>query len=250
MDSKNNELEERKIRLEIAKNIFDEVLEANLHQSEISARLLIPVAFLTAAAVSLFKLFVDEEISVTFMEADIISILFLLYILFTLGGILVFFEAIGPSFFLENLPIPTEKQKNPKSALFFKFIAEIDIDRWIGHFCRKEQDKSEEFLELADLQEKLIYDYIAESSLLAKKAQGKVKDNLFAHLFFYLSFCCLLLMTCIGILSYLDVSRWFILFLSVVIAHIFGYIEVQVFRKYRKEVKTYRKGLEKEVRKK
>jgi hypothetical protein len=249
----NNESEERKIRLEIAKNIFDEVLEANLHQSEISARLLIPVAFLTAAAVSLFGFFVDKGISVTFMETDItpiIPILFLLYILFTLGGILVFFEVIGPSFFLENLPIPTEKQKNPKSALFFKFIAEIDIDKWIGHFCRKEQDKSEEFLEIADLQEKLIYDYIAESSLLAKKTQGKVKDNLFAHLFFYLSFCCLLLMACIGILSYLEVSDWFILFLSVVIAHIFGYIEVQVFRKYRKEVKTYRKGLEKEVKKK
>ncbi|MBU7047159.1 MAG: hypothetical protein HXS54_12070 [Theionarchaea archaeon] len=248
MDNKNDGLEDRKMRLEIARNIFDEVLEANLHQSEISARLLIPVAFLTAAAISLFRLFVDKEVTVTVMKTDVIPILFLLYILFTMSGILVFFEVIGPSFFLENLPIPSKKQKNPKSTLFFKFIAETDIDRWIGHFCRKEQDKSEEFLEIADLQEKLIYDYIAESSLLAKKAQGKVKDNLFAHLLFYLSFCCFLLMACIGILGYLKVSEWVMFFLSVVIVHIFGYIEVQVFRKYRKEVKTYKKGLEKEVR--
>ena len=97
--------EERKIRYEIVKNIFDEIQEANLHQSEISARILIPVAFLTAATISLYRLFVDMGISVDLMEKDFTPILFLLlvlYIIFTVGGILIFFEVIGPSFFMET----------------------------------------------------------------------------------------------------------------------------------------------------
>lgn len=237
--------DERKVRLEIAKNIFDEVLEANLHQSEIAARLLIPVAFLTAATVSLFRFFVDKNISVEFMGINIISILFVLYIIFTVGGILVFFEVIGPSFFMVNWPTSTERQKGPKSALFFKFIAETSIDKWISYFHETKSGEPKRFLGIDELQDKLIYDYTAESSLLAKKAQGKVKDNLFGHLFFYPSFCSLLLMTSTGVLRYLDASHWLIFGFGVPIVCFFGYIEIQVFKKYKKEAKKYRKGLRK-----
>lgn len=210
---------------------------------------MIPVAFLTAATISLFKLFVDMGISVDLMGKDFTPILFILlalYVIFTVGGILIFLEVIGPSFFVEIWPKPKGKQKGPKSTLFFKYVAETNIDTWMDYLCKKE---SKEFFKIEELQDKLIYDYTVESSLLAKKAQGKVKDNLFAHLFFYPSFCCLLLIACIGVLSYFNALDWIILGSVVLVILIFIYIEIQVLSKYRTEAKTYRIGLGKESKK-
>ena len=57
---KKREIEETIIRLEIAKHIFKEVLDANLHQSEIAARLLILVTFIAGGTTALFALFLDS----------------------------------------------------------------------------------------------------------------------------------------------------------------------------------------------
>lgn len=56
----------KKIRLEIAETIYKEVLNANFHQSDIAARILTPVAFLTAAATFLFNFFLENNITVPF----------------------------------------------------------------------------------------------------------------------------------------------------------------------------------------
>lgn len=241
-EGKNNkklEMEKRKIRFEITKKIYDEVLAANFHQSDIAALLLIPVAFLASAATFLFSFLLEHGISVKLMGIDFIPLLFLSYIFFTLSGILVFFEIIGPGFQISGWP-PQEKgpkkAENVKSILFFKFISELNVNDWMNILFTKEiTEKPKEFLETDELQEKIIYDFVVESYQLAKKAQGKVKKNLLAHLFFYPSFCSLFLMTYAGIISYLNGWNFATQSLTVLILAVFGRIEIKVFKKYLKQ---------------
>jgi hypothetical protein len=225
-------LEERKIRYQIAEEIFDEILKADLHQSEIARHLLIPITFLTGAATFLFKFLLDHNISFLWADINLIPVFFLLYIFFTVGGIFVFFEIIGPSFYMKKWPSPKKGPKGPRSTLFFKLISRTDsIEEWVDYFYKKKDEVPKHFLEVAELQDKLVYDFAVESFQLAKKAHHKSKRNLIAHMFFYPSFCSLLLMAFLGIVSLLGI-RNFVSVFAVAIVAVFVTLELKVIQKY------------------
>lgn len=235
--------DKKKIRLEIAKNIFEGVLDANLHQGEKAARLLVPVTFLAAAATFLFEFFLENNISAEWRGIDFIPVLFFLYLTFTLAGAIVVIETIGPSFEIKGWPGKNKGKKEKKnkrkkedehleSLLFFKFIIKKDADDWIKIFLDKETEKLNEYFEPDRLQNRLIHDYVVEAYQLAKKTQGKVKKNFFSHILFYISFCSLVLMTYSGIVSYLAMWNWATQLLVGVILCIFGILIFGIIRGY------------------
>ena len=235
--------DEKKTRLEIAKNIFEEVLKANLHQSEKAARLLIPIAFLTGAATFLFNFFLENNISATWKGINFIPVLFLVYLFCTIGGTISIIETIGPSFEIKGWPRDgrekgekgekgEKRSEGPESLLFFKFILKKEANEWMNIFLKEETRKLEGYLETDKLRDKLIHDYVVESYQLAKKTHGKVKKNLAAHLLFYVSFCSLLLMAYSGIVSYLNLWNWTAKFLIILILAVFGYLSLEIGRKY------------------
>lgn len=234
--------DEKKARLEIAKNIFEEVLNANLHQSEKAARLLIPIAFLTGAATFLFNFFLENNISATWKGINLIPILFLVYLFFTIGGTISIIETIGPSFEMKGWPSEGRKREKeergekglegPESLLFFKLILKKEANQWMNIFLEGETRKLEGYLENDKLRDKLIHDYVVEAYQLAKKTHGKVKKNLVAHLLFYVSFCSLLLMAYSGIVSYLNLWNWIAEFLTILILAAFGLLSLGIGRKY------------------
>jgi hypothetical protein len=233
-------MDDKKVRLEIAKNIFEEVLDANLHQGEKAARLLIPVTFLTSAATFLFNFFLEKNISVTWGRIDFFPILFLAYLTFTLAGAICIIEIIGPSFEIKGWPgrgktkkKKQKKVKGPESLLFFKFIMNKEGSEWMDVFLKEKAKNLEGYFEIDALQDRLIHDYVVESYQLAKKTYGKVKKNLLAHALFYVSFCSLLLMAYSGVISYLDMWNWATKALTVFILIIFGLLIVKVIQKYR-----------------
>ncbi len=240
---KKREMEEKIIRLEIAKNIFKEVLDANLHQSEIAARLLILVTFIAGGTIALFALFLESDISALWMGIDLIPGLFLAHISFVLIAIIFVVENIGPSFQTEELEPNKESEKprseeaeTPKSILFFKFILEEDMNKWISTFHKKEsEEKPKEYLETIELQEKFIHDCIMESHLLAKKTHGKVKRNLVAHLLFYSSFYFLFLLACSGIANYFNAWNSETKALIFITSTPFLYIMFRVAKRLKKE---------------
>jgi len=236
------ETEGKKIRFEIAKSIFKEILDANLHQSEIAARLLIPITFLTGGAVALFA--IEYKISAFWIGIDIIPFLFLLYLFFTLGGTISFFKTIGPSFKWGGkfLSVEERRPKGPDSLLFFKSIEGMDSNKWMNYFySEKNEKKLEEFLETDELQNKLAYDYIREAYLLAKKANTKVFYNTIAHWFFFFSFVTLFLMIYVGIISYFGLWGSFTKFLIILALAIFIAIEFGIAEKGYHKLKR-RKG--------
>lgn len=232
--------DEKKARLEIARNIFEEVLKANLHQSEKAARLLIPIAFLTGATTFLFNFFLENNISATWRGINFIPVLFLVYLFCTIGGTISIIETIGPSFEIKGWPRDggekgerrEKRSEDPESLLFFKFILKKEANEWMNVFLKEETRKLEGYLETDRLRDKLIHDYVVESYQLAKKTHGKVKKNLVAHLLFYVSFCSLLLMAYSGIVSYLNLWNWTARFLIILILAAFGLLSLEIGRKY------------------
>jgi hypothetical protein len=223
---------DREKRLQITRKIFEEILAADLHQSEIANRLLIPVTFLTSAATFLFGFMLNNDISLFWGEINVIPVFFLLYMAFTIGGIFVFFEVIGPSFYTKQWPVPEKGPKGPPSALFFKLISKVDdVNKWVSYFSNREE-KTQTYLDIDELQDKLIYDFSVESFQLAKKVHEKSRKNLFAHMFFYPSFCLLLLMAFSGVISLLE--EWNLVAWMVMgfIVAFFVIIEAIVIRKY------------------
>lgn len=239
-----------KIRLEIAEKIYREVMGANLHQSEIAARLLAPIAFLTAAAMSLFGSFMRDGITFLWGGVDLVIMFFLVYIFCTLCGTILIIEVIGPSFEIKggwplrkkeqkssienpgNKDDKEEKLKGLRSIVFFKFILDNEREGWRDTIAKEEPEI---------LQKKLLYDYLNESYQLAKKTQGKVKRNLVAHLFFYPSFCSLLLMAFTGIFTYAKAQPWIILYFTGATLLIFGFFEIKKLLKLYDELKIGRR---------
>lgn len=235
-ENKNSTINEEIARLEIAKSVFKEVLDANLHQSEISAHLLVLGTFVTGAAIALFALFLQYEISIIVMKTNFVAVLFLIYILLALSATILIIENIGPSFQTKGWPPPQKRPKGPKSMLFFKFIQEIDIDEWISYFCKSEEsEESKRFLKTDELQDKFIYDCMVESYQLARKTTKKVRYNLLAHILFYISFYFLTLMAYSGMMSYFNSWNVITEIIILVISGIFLYFIYKVFQKYKEE---------------
>ncbi len=236
-------MDDEKMRLDVAKEVYREVLSANFHQSEIAARLLAPVAFLTAAATTLFVSFERDGISFLWRDIDFTLVFYLIYLFCTLMGTIFIIEVIGPSFVTKDFKRkrepknsePTQERltgKNelgdPKSILFFKSILEEDKDTWMDVLLNKK---------IGDLQHKFIHDCANESYVLAEKTQKKVIRNLIARLFFYLSFCSLFLMTYTGIVDHLEAWNEVTGFTVVVILITFGIFEVGTTLKLHDELK-------------
>lgn len=132
--------------------------------------------------------------------------------------------------------IPRSKEGEiPKSILFFKYISEEDMNKWINTFCKKENEKPKEYLETIELQDKFIHDCIMESYLLAKKTHGKVKRNLVAHLLFYSSFYFLFLLACSGTTASFEVWNPETKVLIFIISTPFLYIVYRVAKRLKKE---------------
>ena len=187
-------------RYKITKQIYDEVLKANLHQSEIASHLLIPIAFLTAAATFSFNFLFQEEISVIFKGINLIPLLFLGYIISTSAGILLFLKVIGPSFYTKDWP---QHEERPTSIFFFKLIGKIEtVEDWMNFIIKNPNNQNNEYIKTEDLTEKAIHDLTLESYQLSKKAIKKVKLNSLANIFFCISVCLFLLMISLGIIGY------------------------------------------------
>jgi len=153
----------------------------------------------------------------------------LVYIISTIFGILLFFEVIGPSFYTKDWPHTEER---PPSIFFFTLIGKIEtVEEWMSFFIENINDQNENYLQTEDLKKKAIHDFTIESYQLSKKAIRKVKLNLIAHFFFYISFCSLLLMVYIGIVDHFCSWSSFTMTIPIIIFLIFLYIEYRLIKK-------------------
>lgn len=189
---------------QLAKEIFDQVLSATMHEDNKAGRIIVSIAFLAGVTSSVFSKFSSEEIHFMFLGRDLISIFFLLFIICVVVGSLYIMNAIGPSF---NIPKTWKKNgKNgkkesssmsteeyvPLSLYFFKLIAEEDRSKWMSYFEQVEVDA---------LLQKASNDYLYEAHLISEKIQDKVESIRIAKGFYMVSIVILVIITLLGVMS-------------------------------------------------
>ena len=200
--------------IDFAEKSFKTVLEADIHQDNKAGRILSAMAFLSAAAASIFAkvysasssnseiqqklaqglspilnaadLHVINDLALslqrphaTLFGIDWALMSFLIYIICILIGASFYLAALGPSFNIPSQLHHVEGHTTPKSLIFFRSIAEVSPAQWLEYWRSKNP---------VELQTEFENNYLFETHLIAEKTQTKVDFMSLGNVFFKLAF--------------------------------------------------------------
>lgn len=190
-------------KYEITKEIFNHILAMTKHEDEKAGRIILSIAFLSAASASVFRAFVNNKIIFLVSGLELISITYFFSVLCVVLGSLYIMDAVGPNLNIPSLWKSNRAQENedkeevipykPTSIYFFEKIAEEDRNNWCNYFLKIDED---------ELIDRACEDHVYESHLVAEKIQNKVSSIKTAKIFFIFSIILFVIFTFLGVTSY------------------------------------------------
>lgn len=161
-------------RQKIAQQVFDTVLKANEHQDNKANRIISSIAFILAASVTILVFTLPASgnppranplfASTYFLHVHPALLSFSIFLILVLSGVVCYLNALGPSF---NWPKTETSDVSDKRStlLFFEVVAKYDV-----------VDLEKYFLESSriELRERIIFNLLNESILIAQKTTKKV----------------------------------------------------------------------------
>lgn len=198
-----DDIEELWKKYQLTKEVLRSPLELTQHEDAKTGRILAPIAFLTAAATTLFALFLNNNITWKFnlcsLSYDLIILVYQVFISLIVIGTIFMLEAFGPYFEIPKVwRVFQKKQENknekqePESLFFFAKIASMDVGNWTKYF-----DK-----EVKQIILKACKDHVFEAYLVSKKVRKKINYIRTGKYFFYLAMIMLLTLAIIGTIAY------------------------------------------------
>ncbi len=193
------DMDELQRKASLAKSILDGVVDSSNHEDEKVGRILYSMSFLTVGTTIVFSAFLGNRIGIIAYGVDLMSVLFLGYILFLVMGTIIILEAMSPRLYLRPSQGARAKGVDTDSASldsmhFFKSIARKSQAEWLAYF----RDVGS-----ADLLMREYEDALRQAHFLSSKVTQKVEYirkakwiMLFAALF-------LVAMVAAGVFSYL-----------------------------------------------
>jgi hypothetical protein len=119
----------------IAKSILDDVVASSNHEDDKLSRLLYSMSFLTVAAAVTFSSFVTNSIGIPSTGIDLVSALFVVYLVFLVAGSIMTLEAMSPRLYKlrgeQGSRISSDKLE---SMHFYRSIARKDVTSWLASF--------------------------------------------------------------------------------------------------------------------
>ena len=185
-------------KLELARESFKTVMEADIHEDNKASRTLSAMAFLTAAAAAIFAKVFSPNIAagdtlqkfsqilssytaqptlpianqlivsigkpiISLFGIDWTLLTFFTFLILMVLGVLLYLAALGPSL---NIPASfRNRQEKAKSLIFFGFIGEMTSDSWEKHWKNSTS---------ADLESQMLTNLVIETHLVAQKTKTKV----------------------------------------------------------------------------
>jgi hypothetical protein len=128
-------IEEQQRKAALAMSILHDVLESSDHEDDKLSRLLYSMSFLTVAAAVTFSAFVTNSIRISQTGVDLVTGLFVVYMVFLVTGTILMLEAMSP-----RLYTPHEGREDRlttdamESMHFFRSIARKDLAKWLSAF--------------------------------------------------------------------------------------------------------------------
>lgn len=157
--------------MKLAEISFKTVLDADIHQDNKANRILAAMAFLTAAAAQIFARASTASTSgsaptlaIAGLTINVPLIAFSVYMFLVLSGVLIYLNALGPSF---NIPshFRAHAASPVRSLLFFDKIAELERDNWLNHWSSGSTQQ---------LRHQMAQSFLFETHLIAEKTKTKV----------------------------------------------------------------------------
>lgn len=175
-------------RQKLAQQVFDTIIKANEHQDNKASRIIGSVSFLLAAsgAVLSFSLPTSggtdrvrsllnspEQTYVFGVHPALLS--FSIFVGFVVIGVLLYLNALGPSFNWKREKEPQDLNKTESTILFFEEVGKHRPIDLIDHISNSPLD---------DVKRQIIGNLAAESVLVAQKLKGKVAFLQVGSIFF------------------------------------------------------------------
>jgi hypothetical protein len=128
-------VEELQRKAALAISILHDVVESSDHEDDKVSRLLYSMSFLTVAAAVTFSAFVTNSIRISQGGVDIVTGLFVFYMIFLVTGTILMLEAMSPRLYTPRAGkgdrLSTEAME---SMHFFRSIARKNLAEWVGEF--------------------------------------------------------------------------------------------------------------------
>ncbi|MGP8124326.1 MAG: hypothetical protein ACLQEQ_00415 [Nitrososphaerales archaeon] len=193
------DIDELQRKAALAKSILDGVVDSSNHEDEKVGRILYSMSFLTVGTTIAFSAFLGNRIGTIAYGVDLVSVLFLGYILFLVMGTIIILEAMSPRLYLRPGRGARAKGADTDSASldsmhFFKSIARKSQAEWLAYF----KDAGS-----ADLLMREYDDALRQAHFLSSKVNQKVEYIRKAKWIMLIAALFLLAMTVAGVLSYL-----------------------------------------------
>lgn len=128
-------VEEAQRKAALAKSILDDVVDSSKHEDEKVSRLLSSMSFLTVAAAVTFSAFISNSVIIHQYDIKLVSILFVVYLIFLVTGTITMLEAMSP-----RLHTPRGKggarlsSDEIDSMHFHRSIGRKDLNSWLAMF--------------------------------------------------------------------------------------------------------------------
>jgi len=128
-------VEELQARAALAKSILHDVVQSSDHEDDKLSRLLYSMSFLTVAAAVTFSAFVTNSVGIRATGVDLVTALFVVYMVFLVTGTILMLEAMSPRLYTtrggQGNRLSTD---NMESMHFFRSIARKNLDQWLAAF--------------------------------------------------------------------------------------------------------------------
>ena len=129
------DVEDLQRKAAVAKSILDDVVRSSDHEDDKVSRLLYSMSFLTVASAVTFSAFVTNSIRISSTGVNLVTALFVVYMVFLVIGTVLMLEAMSPRLYTprggQGERVSTDAME---SMHFFRSIARKDLATWMATF--------------------------------------------------------------------------------------------------------------------
>jgi hypothetical protein len=128
-------LEDLQRKAAMAKSILDDVVASTDHEDDKLSRLLYSMSFLTVAAAVTFSSFATNSIRIVSTGIDLVSALFVVYLVFLVAFTIMMLEAMSPRLYTPRSEQGRRLSSDKiESMHFYRSIARKDLSSWLASF--------------------------------------------------------------------------------------------------------------------
>ena len=181
-------------KVSVAQEMLGRVIHTTDNLDEKVGRIFSSMSFLAVGATIVYTSFLSDKLFVKIGGLDLVSLLFVAFMICVAASTALMLEAMGPRFYLKPWGQKVQEgTAKPVPTGYADKIASMDRKEWTDYFAN---------IELGDLYAKWYVEAMEEVYVLSKKVDRKVREMRNAQRTFLMAIVFLVLMVVLGASAY------------------------------------------------